>query len=216
MKLYSYYRSSAAYRVRIALNLKQLDYAIHPVHLVKNEQHAALYQQLNPSQLLPTLIDADLVLTQSLSILEYLEERYPQTPLLPKELALRAKIRAFSQSIACDLHPLNNLRVLKYLKHQLSISEQQKSDWYAHWIVKGFESLELQLKDSDGRFCFGSTASFADCCLIPQVYNALRFNIDLSAFPKIQSINQHCLSLAAFHNAAPEQQPDSESSLKGV
>ncbi len=210
MKLYSYFRSSAAYRVRIALNLKQLDYVIQPVHLLKNEQQQESYIALNPSQLVPSLIDQDQSFIQSLNILEYLEERYPSLPLLPTDLVERAKVRAFSQTIACDIHPLDNLRVLKYLKHELAVNDEQKSQWYQHWIIEGFKSLEMQLKDSNGQFCFGTQATFADCCLIPQVYNAKRFNVDLSDFPKIQSIDQHCLSLPAFLRAIPEQQPDWE------
>ncbi|MCH7304164.1 maleylacetoacetate isomerase [Acinetobacter sp. NIPH 1869] len=210
MKLYSYFRSSAAYRVRIALNLKALPYETEAVHLVKNEQQLASYRALNPSQLVPTLLDQDQPLTQSLSILEYLEERYPAKALLPKDLIERAKVRAFAQSIACDIHPINNLRVLKYLQNDLAISNEQKTLWYRHWILEGFHSLEMQLQHSNGQFCFGSQPTFADCCLIPQVYNAKRFKIDLSAFPKIESIYQHCLTLPAFLNATPEQQPDWE------
>ncbi|MCH7393254.1 maleylacetoacetate isomerase [Acinetobacter dispersus] len=210
MKLYSYFRSSAAYRVRIALNLKALPYETEAVHLVKNEQQLASYRALNPSQLVPTLLDQDQTFTQSLSILEYLEERYPAKALLPKDLVERAKIRAFAQSIACDIHPINNLRVLKYLQNDLAISNEQKTLWYRHWILEGFHSLEMQLQHSNGQFCFGSQPTFADCCLIPQVYNAKRFKIDLSAFPKIESIYQHCLTLPAFLNATPEQQPDWE------
>lgn len=210
MKLYSYFRSSAAYRVRIALNLKALPYETEAVHLVKNEQQLASYRALNPSQLVPTLLDQDQPLTQSLSILEYLEECYPAKALLPKDLVERAKVRAFAQSIACDIHPINNLRVLKYLQNDLAISNEQKTLWYRHWILEGFHSLEMQLQHSNGQFCFGSQPTFADCCLIPQVYNAKRFKIDLSAFPKIESIYQHCLTLPAFLNATPEQQPDWE------
>lgn len=210
MKLYSYFRSSAAYRVRIALNIKQLAYETQPIHLVKNEQQQADYQALNPSQLVPTLVDADQTLLQSISILEYLEEAYPEVALLPKNIAERAKIRAFAQAIACDIHPLNNLRVLKYLQQDLGLNDQQKSNWYQHWMLQGFQSLEAQLQDSNGQFCFGTQATFADCCLIPQVYNAKRFKIDLAAFPKIESIYQYCLTLPAFLHAAPEQQPDWE------
>lgn len=210
MKLYSYFRSSAAYRVRIALNLKQLDYVTQPVHLLKNEQMQESYIAINPSQLVPCLIDQDQPFIQSLNILEYLEERYPSCPLLPTELIERAKVRAFAQTIACDIHPLDNLRVLKYLKHQLAVNDEQKNQWYQHWIIEGFKSLEKQLNGSNGQFCFGTQATFADCCLIPQVYNAKRFHVDLSDFPKIQSIDQHCLTLPAFLNAAPEQQPDWE------
>lgn len=210
MKLYSYFRSSAAYRVRIALNLKNLDCEIIPVHLLNNggEQHGQAYRQINPSELLPALVEDDFALAQSLSILEYLEEKYPEHALLPNNLQDRARIRAFCQNIACDIHPLNNLRVLKYLKHELQISEDEKTAWYKHWVEIGFKSLEQQLVDSNGKFCFGDQATLADCCLIPQVYNAKRFNIDLSAFPKISVIYQHCSGLDAFKNAAPEAQID--------
>ncbi len=214
MKLYGYFRSSAAYRVRIALNLKGLNADLLSIHLVKNggEQHSAAYRQLNSSQLVPTWVEDEnecsFILTQSLSILEYLEEKFTDIPLLPQDLQQRALIRAFSQSIACDIHPLNNLRVLQFLKHQYEISDEQKMQWYRHWVDIGFSSLEKQLQHSNGQFCFGELPTFADCCLIPQVYNALRFNIDLSAYPKIQSIYQHCNTLIAFQNAAPEQQAD--------
>lgn len=210
MKLYSYFRSSAAYRVRIALNLKRLPAEIVPVHLVKNggEQHSAEYRQLNANELVPTLIDDTFALSQSLSILEYLDEKYPEPALLPKQLQQRALIRAFSQNIACDIHPLNNLRVLQYLQNVFALSEGEKSTWYKHWIELGMRSLEAQLTESNGQFCFGEQATFADCCLIPQVYNAKRFNIDVSVFPKIESIYQHCMTLDAFQQAAPEAQID--------
>ena len=210
MKLYSYFRSSAAYRVRIALNLKGLPAEIVPVHLVKNggEQHSAEYCQLNASELVPTLIDDTFALSQSLSILEYLDEKYPEPALLPKQIQQRALIRAFSQNIACDIHPLNNLRVLQYLQNVFALSEGEKSTWYKHWIELGMRSLEAQLTESNGQFCFGEQATFADCCLIPQVYNAKRFNIDVSAFSKIESIYQHCMTLDAFQQAAPEAQID--------
>lgn len=210
MKLYSYFRSSAAYRVRIALNLKSLATEIIPVHLVKNggEQHSDAYRQINPSELVPTLIDEDFTLSQSMSILEYLEEKHPETALLPEDLQQRALIRAFCQSIACDIHPINNLRVLQYLQRNLKISDAEKDQWYAHWIQLGMQSLEAQLQQSNGQFCFGERPTLADCCLIPQVYNAKRFNIDLSAYPKIEAIYQHCLTLPAFLQASPEAQID--------
>ena len=210
MKLYSYFRSSAAYRVRIALNLKSLATEIIPVHLVKNggEQHSDAYRQINPSELVPTLIDEDFTLSQSMSILEYLEEKHPETALLPEDLQQRALIRAFCQSIACDIHPINNLRVLQYLQRNLKISDTEKDQWYAHWIQLGMQSLEAQLQQSNGQFCFGERPTLADCCLIPQIYNAKRFNIDLSAYPKIEAIYQHCLTLPAFLQASPEAQID--------
>lgn len=210
MKLYSYFRSSAAYRVRIALNLKGLNAEIIPVHLLNNggEQHQAAYRQINPSSLIPAWVEDDFQLSQSLSILEYLEEKYPQPALLPTDLQQRAKIRAFSQSIACDIHPINNLRVLQYLTGTLQLSNEQKTAWYQHWVLLGFQSLEAQLSQSKGQFCFGDQPTFADCCLIPQVYNAKRFNLDLTDFPKITAIYTHCLTLPAFQQAAPEAQVD--------
>lgn len=212
MKLYSYFRSSAAFRVRIALNLKGLSYDTQAVHLLKQggEQHSAEYAAINPSELVPTLLDQQYVLTQSLSILEYLEEAYPKTALLPQNLQQRAQIRTFAQHIACEIHPLNNLRVLQYLEQTLAVSNSEKTAWYQHWIKLGFHSLEQQLQHSNGKYCFGEQASFADCCLIPQVYNAKRFQIDLTEYPKIQSIYTHCMQLAAFQQAAPEQQADWE------
>ena len=214
MQLYSYFRSSAAYRVRIALNLKGLTAQIIPVHLLNNggEQHSVEYQQINPQQLVPTLLEQQaqqpFILSQSLSILEYLEEKFNDIPLLPTELQQRARIRAFCQSIACDLHPLNNLRVLQYLSDILNITAAQKTAWYMHLLELGFTGLEAQLSDSNPHFCFGNRPSFADCCLIPQVYNAKRFNMDLSAYPKIAAIYAHCNTLAAFQQAAPEVQMD--------
>jgi len=212
MQLYSYFRSSAAYRVRIALNLKGVDYTIVPVHLLKNggEQHSDAYRKINVSELVPTLVDEHLTLGQSLSILEYLEECYSQSPLLPMDRVQRAQIRSFAQTISSDIHPLNNLRVQQYLLDELGITQQQKTQWYQHWVIHGFQVLEAQLSKSDGQFCFGHQPTFADCCLIPQVYNALRFEVDLSAFVKIQSIYQHCMTLPAFYRAAPEQQVDAQ------
>ncbi|MGE8558844.1 MULTISPECIES: maleylacetoacetate isomerase [unclassified Acinetobacter] len=210
MQLYTYFRSSAAYRVRIALNLKCLNANYIPVHLVNNggEQHSEAYKALNPAELVPTLIDDEFQLSQSLSILEYLEEQHPEVALLPQDIQQRALVRAFSLAIACDIHPLNNLRVLQYLSGPLQVSDEQKNTWYRHWVELGFKTLEALLHNSNGRFCFGNQPTFADCCLIPQVYNALRFNVDLTAYPKITSIYQHCNTLAAFQQAAPEAQQD--------
>lgn len=210
MKLYSYFRSSAAYRVRIGLALKNLAFDLAPVHLVKHggEHKLPDYTAINPQQLVPAFETADgEVLTQSLAILEFLEESYPQTPLLPTDKVARAKVRALCQMIACDIHPLNNLRVLTYLKNELNISDEQKTVWYQHWVTQGFEVLEIMLPEQ-AKFCYGDTPTLADCCLIPQVYNALRFNCDMSQYPKIWQIYQHCNTLAAFINASPEQQRD--------
>jgi maleylacetoacetate isomerase len=210
MQLYTYFRSSAAYRVRIALNLKGLNADYIPVHLVNNggEQHSDAYKALNPAELVPTLVDDEFQLSQSLSILEYLEEQHPEVALLPQDVQQRALVRAFSLAIACDIHPLNNLRILQYLSGPLQVSDEQKNTWYRHWVELGFKTLEALLHNSNGRFCFGDQPTFADCCLIPQVYNALRFNVDLTAYPKISSIYQHCNTLAAFQQAAPEAQQE--------
>lgn len=210
MQLYTYFRSSAAYRVRIALNLKGLTADLIPVHLLNNggEQHSDAYKAVNVSELVPTLVDDEFQLSQSLSILEYLDEQHPEVALLPKDAQQRALVRAFSLAIACDIHPLNNLRVLQYLTGTLQVTDEQKTTWYKHWVSTGLKTLEALLAQSNGKFCFGDQATIADCCLIPQVYNALRFNMDLSAYPKIESIYQHCNTLAAFQNAAPEAQQE--------
>ncbi len=210
MKLYGYWRSTAAYRVRIALHLKDLPYENISVHLVKDggEQFKPEYVELNPAKLVPTLVDGDLSLNQSLAIVEYLDEQYPQSPLLPQQPALRAKVRAMALDIATDIHPLNNLRVLKYLKGTLEVSDEAKDNWYAHWITVGFEALEARLKDSAGKFCFGDEVTLADVCLVPQLYNARRFNVPLEAFPTICQIEANCLALPAFAAAVPENQPD--------
>ena len=210
MKLYSYFRSSAAYRVRIALNLKKLEADVIPIHLLKNggEQHSAAYRQINPSELVPALLEANaeqgFTLTQSLSILEYLDEKFTDTALLPKDIQQRALIRAFSQSIACDIHPLNNLRVLRRLEAQFAADQAGKDAWYQHWIQSGFEAFEQQIQSTHGQYCFGDTVTLADLALVPQVYNARRFNCDLSAYPTMLAIEQRCLALDAFARATPE------------
>lgn len=212
MKLYGYWRSSAAYRVRIALNLKQLTFENLPVHLVKNggEQHSSDYKTLNPAELVPVLVDDELSLNQSLAIIEYLDETYPQPVLLPADPAARAKVRALALDIACDMHPLNNLRVLQYLTGPLALTEQQKLNWINHWLNTGFSALEQRLKQSAGQFCFGDEVTLADICLVPQVYNAQRFALDMNAFPTVMAVHHNCLQLAAFALAAPEQQPDAQ------
>ncbi|MEN3294331.1 MAG: hypothetical protein V7642_3584 [Burkholderiales bacterium] len=218
MKLYSYFRSSASYRVRIALNLKNLPFDVVPVHLLKNggEQFAPEYRNLNPDALVPALIDeaADnpAALTQSLAIIEYLEETHPQPALLPKNPADRAFVRSLALSIACEIHPLNNLRVLRYLVRDLKVDEESKSAWYRHWCEQGLAALEATLARDDrvGKFCFGDTPTLADCCLVPQIANAQRFNSDLSKMPTIMRINETCLALDAFQKAAPANQPDAE------
>lgn len=212
LTLYTYFRSSAAYRVRIALHLKGLPYASVPVHLLRGggEQHAPAYAQLNPTELVPTLVEGDLALGQSLAIMEYLEERHPAPALLPGDAAGRARVRALAQSIACDIHPLNNLRVLQYLKNELQLDEAARQQWCQHWITLGFTALEAQLQHSPrtGVFCHGDTPTLADCCLIPQLFNARRLDTALEAFPHIRRIEAACLALEAFQRAAPSAQPD--------
>lgn len=210
MKLYGYWRSTAAYRVRIALGLKQIACEHISVHLVKDggEQLKPDYVALNPAKLVPTLVDGQVSLNQSVAIMEYLDEKYPELPLLPKDPVTRAKVRAFCQDIACDIHPLNNLRVLKYLKGQLDVSDEAKDAWYAHWITVGFEAIETRLADTMGTFCFGDEAGMADICLMAQIYNARRFNVPLDSFPRIRQVEGNCQQLDAFVAARPENQPD--------
>lgn len=214
LKLYSYFRSSAAYRVRIALNLKGLPYDTVPVHLLKDggEQRSAGYRERNPQGLVPFLDTGTGGFGQSLAILEYLDEICPQPALLPAELLLRAQVRAFAQHIACDIHPLNNLRVLQYLTGTLGISEDAKLSWIRHWIAEGFRALEVELgrHSVTGPFCFGEQPGLADVCLIPQWFNAERFQCDLAPYPKLAAVVQACSALPAFVAAHPAHQPDSE------
>ena len=208
MELFTYFRSSAAYRVRIALNLKGIEHRLTPVNLLTGEQQGAAYRTLNPQGLVPTLkLDDGRLLTQSTAMLEYLEAEYPAIALLPANHYEAARVRAWANLIACDIHPVDNLRVLKYLKGTLNISEDEKTAWYLHWITVGFDVLETQLKAAP--YCNGAEVSLAYLYLIPQVYNALRFNLDMSAYPKIQSIWEACNALPAFDAARPENQPDS-------
>jgi maleylpyruvate isomerase len=212
MQLYSYFRSSAAYRVRIALNLKGLPYEYAPVHLLKDggQQLKPEYTRLNPQALVPTLVDGDAVLTQSMAIIEYLEETHPQPPLLPATPVARARVRALAQGIACDIHPLNNLRVLRYLKREFDLPDEARDGWYRHWVESGLLALERMLADSPdtGTYCHGDTPTLADACLVPQVFNARRLDCDLSAMPNIVRIDAACLALPAFAQAAPDAQPD--------
>lgn len=214
LKLYTYFRSSAAYRVRIALNLKGLEYTAIPLHLLRNggEQHSADYVALNPLHLLPLLQDDSVSIPQSLAIIEYLEEAYPATPLLPATSSARARVRAITLSIACEMHPLNNLRVLNYLKAELAVDDARRDAWYRHWTTLGFTAIETMLtSDSNTRsYCHGDTPTLADCCLVPQVFNALRFKCSLDAFPTITRIYETCMQLPAFERAAPAAQPDAE------
>jgi maleylpyruvate isomerase len=214
MKLYSYFRSSAAYRVRIALNLKGLSYETVPVHLLRDggEHLRPDYRALNPDAILPTFIDGDEVMNQSLAIIEYLDETYREPPLLPGSAADRAFIRSIALQVACEIHPLDNLRVLRYLKHELGVADDAKNAWYRHWVESGFASLETRLAGDArvGTFCFGDTPTLADLCLVPQMSNARRFNIDVSRYPTIVRIVDHAEQLDAFQRAAPAQQPDAE------
>ena len=210
LKLHSYYRSSAAYRVRIALELKNLHWESIPVNLGLGEQSLESFLKYNPQGLVPVLESNDNHFSQSLAIIEFLEEMNPETPLLPNNIVERAQVRRFAQQIAMEIHPLNNLRVLKYLENELGLNEDKKTSWYLHWIAEGFSTLEQSLKNTDcgAQFCFGERPSLADVCLIPQVYNGLRFHCDLSEYPIIKSIWDHCMTLEAFKRAAPESQPD--------
>ncbi|KVM80532.1 maleylacetoacetate isomerase [Burkholderia ubonensis] len=214
MKLYSYFRSSASYRVRIALHLKQLPFDYVPVHLLRDggQQLKEEYRALSPDSLVPTLVDGDAALQQSLAIVEYLDETHPEPPLLPNAPLDRAYVRSIALQIACEIHPLNNLRVLKYLKHMLQVPEEAKNDWYRHWIEAGFATLEARLANDPrtGKLCFGDTPTLADICVVPQVFNANRFAIDTSRFPTIQRIYDHAMTLDAFKAAAPGAQPDAE------
>ena len=202
--LYDYFRSSASYRVRIALNLKGLAYDSVPVSLLDNAQRAPEYLSKNPQGLVPALLDGEQLLTQSLAICEYLEETYPQPALLPNDTIGRARVRALALSIACDIHPLNNLRVLRRLEAQFAADQAGKDAWYQHWIQSGFEAFEQQIQSTHGHYCFGDTVTLADLALVPQVYNARRFNCDLSAYPTMLAIEQRCLALDAFARATPE------------
>jgi maleylpyruvate isomerase len=214
MKLYTYFRSSAAYRVRIALNLKGLQYDAVPVHLLRGggEQLQANYVKMNPSGLVPTFQDDYITLTQSMAILEYLEDEYPEVPLLPKDAAGRARVRELAQIVACDIHPVNNLRVLRYLVNELGLSEEVKTQWYRHWLLGGLDVLEKHLArdPSAGPLCHGYLPTLADCFLVPQVFNAQRQGIDISAYPNIARINAACVEIPAFVAAHPSNQPDTE------
>lgn len=205
MKLYSYFRSSAAYRVRIALNLKQLDYDIEPVNLVSGEQREEPYTDINPQGLVPSLeMDDGRIISQSLAICEWLEAQYPNPALIPAGPFEAARVRAFALSIACDIHPLNNLRVLAYLGNDLRVAPAQKDDWYRHWVGEGFNAIEKTLAGTP--YCFGKEPTLADAFLIPQVFNAERFNIDMSGYPRIAAINSACSENQAFRDAHPDQQ----------
>jgi maleylacetoacetate isomerase len=212
LRLYSYWRSSAAYRVRIAINLKQLPCEIVPVDLVKDGglQHSDEYKEINPQELVPVLIDGGRVIRQSMAIIEYLEEMYEGASLLPGTARERARARGLAQLVACDIHPLNNTRVLKYLEQEDGMPQIERERWIKHWIGLGFEALEQMLASSPstGDFCEGDVPSIADCCLVPQVYNAQRWTMDLPRWPNIRRIHANCMAIPAFEKARPENQPD--------
>ncbi len=214
LKLYSYWRSSAAYRVRIALNLKGLEYDLVPIHLLRDggEHHRAAFLELNPQGLVPVLTDGGRVYRQSMAILEYLDEAYPEAPLLPSEIRARGRVRSLAQIIACDIHPLNNLRVNMYLDKELGIKGKDRIQWMNYWMTEGFTAFESMLAGSPttGEFCEGDTPTMADCFLVPQVYNARRYGCDLAPFPLITEICERCEALAEFRVASPENQPDAE------
>ena len=213
MKLYDYFRSSASYRLRIALNLKGVVTERAFVHLRKGEQRAADYLARNPQGLVPMLVtDDDMALTQTLAIIEWLDETYPQPPLLPRTPIERARVRAIALSIACDIHPLNNSRVLAYLKQKLAVSDEARDEWNRHWCDVGLRALDEQLArdPATGRFCHGDAPTVADVCLVPQLANARRVNMDIASYPTLKRIEDACNALPAFANAAPQRQPDAE------
>ena len=210
MELYNFFRSSASYRVRIALALKGLDYAYLPVHLAKSEHLGESYGAVSVSRLVPLLRDGDHSLTQSLAIIEYLDETHPQPPLLPGTPAERARVRSLALDIACEIHPLNNLRVLRYLVRDLKVSEDDKNRWYRHWVETGLEVVERQLAAAPAAFCHGNTPTLADCCLVPQIFNAQRFECRLNHAPHVMRVFDTCMALPAFEHTAPGHCPDAE------
>ncbi|MDH4052967.1 MAG: maleylacetoacetate isomerase [Rubrivivax sp.] len=208
MELYSYFRSSASYRVRIALALKGLQADYHGVHLPSKEQMAESYAAVSASRLVPLLKDDGHVLTQSLAIIEYLEETHPEPPLLPRDAAGRARVRAMALDIACEIHPLNNLRVLRFLVGSMKVSEADKDRWYRHWVETGLEVVERQLSAQPSRFCHGDSPGLADCTLVPQIFNARRFNCRLDHVPQVMRVYEACMALDAFEKTRPEACPD--------
>lgn len=212
IEFHGYFRSSAAYRCRIAFNLKQVDYTFHSVHLRQQVQNRPEYVELNPQRLVPTLVDGDRVLTQSLAIIEWLDEQHPEPPLLPADPNLRAQVRAFAQIIACDIHPIQNLRVLQYLRNELGQDDEAVNRWCQHWIGDGLAACEALLakQSHPGPFCFGADPGLADLCLVPQLFNATRFGVDLEPLPRLRAVQAACDALPAFANAHPLSQPDAE------
>jgi len=214
MILHNYFRSSASYRVRIALNLKRLPFDYRAVHLNRGggEQLQPAFLALNPQALVPVLEHDGAFLQQSLAIIEYLEEVHPSPPLLPPDALGRARVRSLALMVACEMHPLNNLRVLNYLSGTLGVTAEAKSSWYRHWVELGFGALEAELARSPhtGAFCHGDAPTLADCCLVPQLFNARRFECDLTPYPTLLAVEKRCVELAAFRDAAPDRQPDAE------
>jgi maleylacetoacetate isomerase/maleylpyruvate isomerase len=211
MKLYNYFRSSASYRVRIALALKGLEFDYQSVHLSRNEQFNESYAAVSAARLVPTLVDGDTVLTQSLAIIEYLDETHPEPPLLPRDAAARARVRALAYDVACEIHPLNNLRVLRYLVRDLKVSDDDKDRWYRHWVETGLEAVERQLADPrTGRFCHGDAPTLADVTLVPQIFNAQRFDCRLDHVPTVMRVFEACMQLPAFEGTQPSKCPDAE------
>jgi maleylacetoacetate isomerase/maleylpyruvate isomerase len=210
MELFNYFRSSASYRVRIALALKGLEYDYKPVHLAKNEQFAESYAAVSVARLVPLLRDGDRVVTQSLAIIEYLDETHPEPPLLPRDATGRARVRAIAYDIACEIHPLNNLRVLRYLVRDLKVSEEDKNRWYRHWVETGLETVERQLLQQPSTYCHGERPTLADCALVPQIFNARRFECRLDHVPNVVRVFDACMKLPAFERTRPEACPDAE------
>jgi maleylpyruvate isomerase len=212
VRLYTYFRSSAAFRVRIALNLKGLAYDPVFIHLARGEHRKPEYAGVYPQALLPTLVDEGTALSQSLAIIEYLDETHPKPPLLPRDAPGRARVRSLALLVACEIHPLNNLRVLQHLKRQLGQNEEQINAWYRHWIADGLAKLETDLaRGGTGKFCHGDAPTMADCCLVPQIFNARRYDSDLAPYPTVMRIFGACMKLEAFDRAQPSKQPDAES-----
>ena len=209
MKLYSFFNSSTSFRVRIALALKGLSYEYAAVNLRSGEQGREDYRSLSPAGIVPTLIDGDMKLTQSMAIIDYLDRQYPEPRLIPDAGIERARVLEIAQTIACEIHPINNLRVLKYLTGTLGVDEAAKSTWYKHWVAEGLSAVEALLTAlPPGAFCVGDEPTLADCCLVPQVANAMRMGCDLSGFPRVEAVYAHCMAQPAFIAAAPQNQPD--------
>ena len=208
MELFNYFRSSASYRVRIALALKGLDYDYRAVHLARNEQFGESYAEVSAARLVPLLRDGEHLISQSLAIIEYLDETRPEPPLLPADPAERARVRSLALDIACEIHPLNNLRVLRYLVQSMKVSEDDKDRWYRHWVETGLEAVERRLLAQPSRYCHGDRPTLADCVLVPQIFNARRFDCRLDHVPQVMRVFDACMQLDAFHKTRPEACPD--------